>query len=70
MSELLLLGTSHKTAPLALRERLALTDTGVETLLAEVRAIEATKASKTPACAGSVAAVSSGCHWTPRYQPS
>ncbi len=39
MSELLLLGTSHKTAPLALRERLALTDTGVQTLLAEVRSI-------------------------------
>ncbi len=37
MSELLLLGTSQKTAPLAIRERLALTETGMETLLAEVR---------------------------------
>jgi glutamyl-tRNA reductase len=36
MSELLLLGTSYKTAPLALRERIALTERGVETLLAEV----------------------------------
>ncbi|MGI8624363.1 MAG: glutamyl-tRNA reductase [Solirubrobacteraceae bacterium] len=39
MSELLLLGTSHKTAPLALRERLALTSTGTERLLAEVLAV-------------------------------
>jgi glutamyl-tRNA reductase len=39
MSELLLLGTSHKTAPLALRERIALTERGIETLLAEVRTI-------------------------------
>ncbi|MEA2125401.1 MAG: glutamyl-tRNA reductase [Solirubrobacteraceae bacterium] len=39
MSELLLLGTSYKTAPLALRERIALTEKGVETLLAEVRSI-------------------------------
>lgn len=36
MSELLLLGTSYKTAPLALRERIALTEVGVQTLLAEV----------------------------------
>ncbi|MEJ7892031.1 MAG: glutamyl-tRNA reductase [Solirubrobacteraceae bacterium] len=39
MSELLLLGTSYKTAPLALRERIALTETGMETLLAEVRTV-------------------------------
>jgi len=39
MSELLLLGASHKTAPLALRERIALTDTGAERLLAEVLAV-------------------------------
>jgi glutamyl-tRNA reductase len=38
MSELLMLGTSHKTAALELRERLALTDTGAERLLAELRA--------------------------------
>ncbi|MEA2171639.1 MAG: glutamyl-tRNA reductase, partial [Solirubrobacteraceae bacterium] len=38
MSELLLLGTSYKTAPLVLRERIALTDTGAERLLAEVLA--------------------------------
>ncbi len=36
MSELLLLGTSYKTAPLALRERIALTDTGAEKLLGEL----------------------------------
>jgi glutamyl-tRNA reductase len=39
MSELLLLGTSYKTAPLALRERIALTERGMETLLAEVTAV-------------------------------
>jgi glutamyl-tRNA reductase len=39
VSELLLLGASYKTAPLALRERIALTETGVETLLAEVRTV-------------------------------
>ena len=39
MSELLLLGTSYKTAPLALRERIALTQTGMQTLLAEVRTV-------------------------------
>jgi glutamyl-tRNA reductase len=33
VSELMLLGTSHKTAPLALRERVALTDGGAETFL-------------------------------------
>lgn len=38
MSELLMLGTSYKTAPLALRERIALTEVGVRTLLAEVSA--------------------------------
>jgi glutamyl-tRNA reductase len=36
MSELLLLGTSHKTAALALRERIALLDGGAETLLGEL----------------------------------
>ena len=36
MSELLLLGTSHKTASLELRERIAVTDTGAERLLAEL----------------------------------
>ena len=38
MSELLLLGTSYKTAPLALRERVALTGKGTEQLLAELHA--------------------------------
>jgi len=33
MSELLALGTSHKTAPLALREKLALLDGGAEALI-------------------------------------
>jgi glutamyl-tRNA reductase len=37
VSELLLLGTSYKTAPLELRERVALTDTGAERLLEELR---------------------------------
>ncbi len=36
MSELLLLGTSHKTAPLALRERVALTDARAERFLLEL----------------------------------
>ncbi len=36
MSELLLLGTSHKTAPLALRERVALTDARAERFLHEL----------------------------------
>jgi glutamyl-tRNA reductase len=36
MSELLALGASHKTAPLALRERIALTDNGAEPLLREL----------------------------------
>ncbi|MGH2947970.1 MAG: glutamyl-tRNA reductase [Solirubrobacteraceae bacterium] len=36
MSELLALGASHKTAPLALRERIALTEGGVEPLLREL----------------------------------
>src|SRR3954454_16057813 len=35
MSELLCLGVSHKTAPVALRERLAMTDTEAERFLAE-----------------------------------
>jgi glutamyl-tRNA reductase len=39
MSELLLLGVSHKTAPVALRERLALTSTGAERFLREVVAL-------------------------------
>ena len=38
MSELLALGTSHKTAPLALRERIALLDGGAEKLLEELTA--------------------------------
>jgi glutamyl-tRNA reductase len=41
MSELLALGASHKTAPLALRERIALTDTSAEALLAELVATPA-----------------------------
>ncbi len=36
MSELLALGASHKTAPLAVRERIALTDNGAEPLLREL----------------------------------
>ena len=36
MSELLALGTSHKTAPLALREKLALLDGGAEALIREL----------------------------------
>jgi glutamyl-tRNA reductase len=38
VSELLALGMSHKTAPVALRERIALTDTSAPELLAELRA--------------------------------
>jgi glutamyl-tRNA reductase len=38
MSELLALGASHKTAPLALRERLAVTDAAAERLLHELMA--------------------------------
>jgi glutamyl-tRNA reductase len=41
VSELLALGASHKTAPLALRERIALTDGAVEPLLHELCAHEA-----------------------------
>jgi glutamyl-tRNA reductase len=41
MTELLAIGTSHKTAPLALRERLALTDGAAETLLPELLATPA-----------------------------
>jgi glutamyl-tRNA reductase len=41
MSELLALGASHKTAPLALRERIALTDNGAEPLLHELCAHDA-----------------------------
>src|SRR4051794_4663165 len=37
MSELIALGTSYKTAPLALRERIALTDRAAERLLGELR---------------------------------
>ena len=40
MTELLALGASHKTAPLALRERIALTEGGVEPLLRELAAQE------------------------------
>jgi glutamyl-tRNA reductase len=36
MTELIALGTSHKTAPLALRERIALTDGAAEALLGEL----------------------------------
>ena len=36
MTELLALGASHKTAPLALRERIALTDTGAERFVREL----------------------------------
>ncbi|MEA2313251.1 MAG: glutamyl-tRNA reductase [Solirubrobacteraceae bacterium] len=36
MSELIALGTSHKTAPLALRERIALLDGGAETFMGEL----------------------------------
>src|SRR5215207_2192838 len=38
MTELLALGTSHKTAPLALRERIALLDGGAEALIRELTA--------------------------------
>jgi glutamyl-tRNA reductase len=41
MSELLALGASHKTAPLALRERIALTESAVEPLLHELSSHEA-----------------------------
>jgi len=37
VSELLAIGTSYHTAPLSLRERIALTDTGAERLLGELR---------------------------------
>ena len=36
MTELLALGASHKTAPLAVRERIALTEGGAEPLLREL----------------------------------
>ena len=36
MSELLAIGTSHKTAPLALREKLALLDGGADALIREL----------------------------------
>jgi glutamyl-tRNA reductase len=38
MTELLALGASHKTAPLALRERIALTESGAEPVLRELTA--------------------------------
>ena len=41
MTELLALGASHKTAPLALRERIALTDGAAEPLLHELTAHDA-----------------------------
>jgi glutamyl-tRNA reductase len=41
MTELLALGASHKTAPLAVRERIALTDGGAEPLLRELIAHDA-----------------------------
>jgi glutamyl-tRNA reductase len=40
MSELLALGASHKTAPVAVRERIALTDTGAEGFLEELVAAD------------------------------
>ena len=40
MTELLALGASHKTAPLAVRERIALTDTGAERFVRELCAHE------------------------------
>jgi glutamyl-tRNA reductase len=41
MTELLALGASHKTAPLALRERIALTDGGAEKLVRELTTLDA-----------------------------
>src|SRR5215212_1762696 len=41
MSEVLALGASHKTAPLSLRERIALTDGAAEALLVELVATPA-----------------------------
>ena len=41
MNELLVLGASHKTAPLAVRERLALLDGQVEPFLRSLRRAEA-----------------------------
>ena len=41
MTELLALGASHKTAPLAVRERIALTDHAAEPLLRELTGHEA-----------------------------
>jgi glutamyl-tRNA reductase len=41
MSELLALGASHKTAPLSLRERIALTENGIEPVLGELTAHDA-----------------------------
>ncbi len=40
MSELLLIGVSHKTAPVALRERLALTESEADTFIRELVALE------------------------------
>jgi glutamyl-tRNA reductase len=57
MTELLAIGTSHKTAPLALRERIALTDGAAEALLGELVA--------TPAIAEAVAV--STCNRTELY---
>jgi glutamyl-tRNA reductase len=57
MTELLAIGTSHKTAPLALRERIALTDGAAEGLLGELVA--------TPAIAEAVAV--STCNRTELY---
>ena len=58
MSELLCLGISHKTAPVALRERLALTDT---------RAPSAFCASSSPATDVSEAVAISTCNRTEVY---
>jgi glutamyl-tRNA reductase len=57
VTELLAIGTSHKTAPLALRERIALTDGAAEALLGELVA--------TPAIAEAVAV--STCNRTELY---
>jgi len=40
VSELLLIGISHKTAPVALRERLALTESEADTFIRELVALE------------------------------
>jgi DNA-binding MarR family transcriptional regulator len=39
-------------------------------MITDAEELSAQDCRKIPACTGSVAAESSGCHWTPRYQPS